>query len=208
MRTDASWLDRGMIVRLGNVLYWTACILTALVAAFTLFDFVTSSMRQENWLNLAFGGAIGLGVWLVGRALKYILTGRLEHPNGESRMVTIECPEDPTWKHIAIQRHQGRTALELRFASSTGPTGDGFNPLPTANARCLAYLLLAAAEHPIEGKISDGMPVVTRNSSTERLALRLWKEKGAYTQYCSLYDLKMSGWASTVWVGACRGRRG
>ena len=70
MRTDASWLDRNMVVRLGNVLYWAACILAALVAAFSLV------VWQYDWANLALGGAIGLGVWLVGRALRYVLAGR------------------------------------------------------------------------------------------------------------------------------------
>ena len=76
MRTDASWLDRNMIARLGNVLYWAACILAAVVAAFSLVGFVDSPMRQYDWANLAFFGAIGLGVWLVGRALRYVLAGR------------------------------------------------------------------------------------------------------------------------------------
>ena len=65
-----------MIVRLGNVLYWAACALAALAAAFSLVGFVDSPMRQQDWANLAFGGAIGLGVWLVGRAFKYVLAGR------------------------------------------------------------------------------------------------------------------------------------
>ena len=76
MRTDVSWLDRSMIARLGDVLYWAACILTALVAVFSLVGFVDSPMRQYDWINLAFLGSIGLGVWLSGRALRYVLAGR------------------------------------------------------------------------------------------------------------------------------------
>ena len=64
-----------MIARLGNVLYWAACILAASIAVFSLVGFADSPMRQYDWANLAFLGAIGLGVWVVGRALRYILTG-------------------------------------------------------------------------------------------------------------------------------------
>ena len=75
MRTDASWLDRRMIARLGNVLYWAACVLAVLVAVFSLVSFVDSPLQQYDWANLAFRGGIGASVWVVGRALKYVLAG-------------------------------------------------------------------------------------------------------------------------------------
>lgn len=94
-------------------------------------------------------------------------------------MVEIECPEDPTWKHITVHRHRDGNEIELRLVSKESSTGDGFNLLRTASARCTAHLLLAAAESPIDGKISNEMPKVTRHASTDRIKLSLWGSKGS-----------------------------
>ena len=65
-------------------------------------------------------------------------------------------------------------AATLRLVSKAGPTGDRYNVPCGAAARCLAYLLLAAAEHPTDGKVSDAMPSVTRRPKTEQVELGLW----------------------------------
>ena len=62
-----------MIDRLGDVLYWTGCILAALVGAGSLFVFWDNPQRAEG---LLLSSTIALGVWLIGRALKYVLAGR------------------------------------------------------------------------------------------------------------------------------------
>ena len=87
-------------------------------------------------------------------------------------MVEIECPEDPTWRSITAQR--GEKGVELRLVSAAGPTGTRYNVLAASAARCIAHLLLAAAEHPTEGKTPGEMPLVARGAASDRVELRLW----------------------------------
>ena len=86
-------------------------------------------------------------------------------------MVEVECPEDPTWKNITVQRTS--ETIELRFVSEASSKGDRFNVLRAADARCIAYLLLAATERSADGRISDQMPLITRRAKTEQVELRL-----------------------------------
>lgn len=62
--------ETNMIGRLGNVLYWTGCVFAVLVPVFAFLA------EGQDWEVLSLGGLIGLGVWLIGRALRYVLTGR------------------------------------------------------------------------------------------------------------------------------------
>lgn len=87
-------------------------------------------------------------------------------------MVKIDCP---ALKHILVQRTNDRN-IELRFASTEDTRGDRFNVLCPATARCIAHLLLAATEGPIEGKASKGMPLIDRRKGTEKVELRLWDD--------------------------------
>jgi uncharacterized membrane protein len=67
--------DSPMVARLGNVIYWAASILAAVVillAAYAAF-FGTGEGRLLLDATL---GAMGVGVWLVGRACRYVLAGR------------------------------------------------------------------------------------------------------------------------------------
>jgi hypothetical protein len=64
-----------MVARLRNVIYWAASTLAALVillAAYAAF-FGTGEGRLPLDATLA---AMGVGVWLVGRACRYVLAGR------------------------------------------------------------------------------------------------------------------------------------
>ena len=87
-------------------------------------------------------------------------------------MVEIECPEEPTWKSITVRRTN--ETIELRFVSRKRSEGDRYNIPRAAAARCIAHLLLAAAEHPTDGKGSGEMPSITRRTKTEQVELRLW----------------------------------
>jgi hypothetical protein len=87
-------------------------------------------------------------------------------------MVEIDCP---ALKHILVQRMNDGD-IELRFVSTEDPKGDRFNVLRPATARCIAHLLLAATEGPIEGKASKGMPLIDRREGTEKVELRLWDD--------------------------------
>jgi len=62
--------ENGVVYRLGWVLYWTFCIiagLSVLAALATLFG----QKPQTVWLPGTFAAA----VWLMGRAIRYILAG-------------------------------------------------------------------------------------------------------------------------------------
>ena len=61
----------GMLAGLGNVLYWTACLL----ALATLFLFASVAVHDSHVTLGAFGVVIALLIWLVGRACRYVLAG-------------------------------------------------------------------------------------------------------------------------------------
>ncbi len=61
-----------MIARLGNVLYWAACGAAVLLGALGAFEFF---VHKDSEAIVVFA-VLGLLVWLVGRACRYILAGR------------------------------------------------------------------------------------------------------------------------------------
>jgi hypothetical protein len=61
-----------MIARLGNVLYWAACGVAALLGALGAYEFFVHK-DSAAMIGLALFGLI---VWLVGRACQYILAGK------------------------------------------------------------------------------------------------------------------------------------
>ena len=98
-------------------------------------------------------------------------------------MVEIERPDHPTWKVIAVRQNSGET-VELRFVSRKGPKGDKFVVLAPGEARCVACLLLAAAEHPTGGRLvfesdnADGLPLIAKRAPSGPVELRLWERRG------------------------------
>ena len=69
-------LERGetMTVRISNVLYWSACALAFMWLPFLLL--ATSAEPQPQWSFAWAAGLFGAAViWIVGRALRYILAG-------------------------------------------------------------------------------------------------------------------------------------
>jgi hypothetical protein len=65
-----------MVARLGNVLYWAACVLAVGWLAFWLYAIRMNGGRGDTGLGLAvtFGGAAV--IWLIARATRYVLTGK------------------------------------------------------------------------------------------------------------------------------------
>lgn len=61
-----------MAARLGNVLYWAACLVAAITIFFSVWSIVSVGWFRDAVL-IQFGFA--LLVWLVGRAAKYVLGG-------------------------------------------------------------------------------------------------------------------------------------
>jgi hypothetical protein len=63
-----------MIVRPGNVLYWVACAVA--LAWLSLWLLATGIAPQPDWSSGWMVGLIGAAVvWIVGRAVKYVLAG-------------------------------------------------------------------------------------------------------------------------------------
>jgi hypothetical protein len=70
-----------MTARLGDVLYWIGCIVATVIFAFTIYMeiyfWITGQQNADGMMQveLAFV-AVAVGVWLVGRACRYVLGGR------------------------------------------------------------------------------------------------------------------------------------
>lgn len=65
-----------MATRLGHVLYWTSCVLAAgwLLIAFLAAN---SGARPTDWSMIAVAGGIpAVTIWLIGRAIRYVLTAK------------------------------------------------------------------------------------------------------------------------------------
>ena len=67
-----------MLARLGDVLYWTGCLLGILLvaAAVAFYNLAANITPKDMTLVLAILIGLGLIVWLIGRACRYVLAGR------------------------------------------------------------------------------------------------------------------------------------
>jgi hypothetical protein len=65
---------KNMLARLGSVLYWLGCGLAALLVIFFLFLVFSPSTAEVKFSPFLLAGA--LIVWLIGRACRYVLSGR------------------------------------------------------------------------------------------------------------------------------------
>jgi hypothetical protein len=70
----AIFVGAGAPARLGRVVYWGASGVAMLLALLAIFEF-TRAEPDAPFLGIIFG-VIGIGVWLVGRAVVYVLAGR------------------------------------------------------------------------------------------------------------------------------------
>ena len=70
----AIFIGGGAPARLGQVIYWGASGVAVLLALLAIFEFTRAS-PDAPFLGIVFG-VIGIGVWLVGRAIVYVLAGR------------------------------------------------------------------------------------------------------------------------------------
>jgi hypothetical protein len=64
-----------MVARLGNVLYWGACLVAGLLALIAAYAMVFGTGEDRVFIDTALA-VIALIVWLVGRACRYVLAGR------------------------------------------------------------------------------------------------------------------------------------
>jgi hypothetical protein len=65
-----------MIARLGDVLYWAACVVAVSWLAFWLYAIGISGGRCNTVVGLAitFGGAAV--IWMIARAIRYVLMAK------------------------------------------------------------------------------------------------------------------------------------
>ncbi len=66
-----------MLVRLGNVLYWGCSAGAAVWTIGLLYGFATSGLAGNPWgLVIGTWAIVAVPLWLVGRAARYVLSGR------------------------------------------------------------------------------------------------------------------------------------
>ena len=63
-----------MAARLGNVIYWAACGIATLGLLLTTYVAIGAAEGSAFWATVY--GASAVGVWLLGRAARYILSAR------------------------------------------------------------------------------------------------------------------------------------
>jgi hypothetical protein len=62
-----------MLARLGDVIYWLGCIVAAAILALGIFDYW---FGPGGLVALISWAALAAGPWLIGEAIRYILTAR------------------------------------------------------------------------------------------------------------------------------------
>lgn len=65
-----------MLLRLGNVLYWTGCLLGGLLVVLAVGLMVFAPPGTNNLVYSLIITGIGLAAFLAGLALRYVLAGR------------------------------------------------------------------------------------------------------------------------------------
>jgi hypothetical protein len=80
LSSKGTMAEKGIVYRLGWVLYWAFCIiagLAALLAGIGIITHIAGALDQDEaaivfWLGL---GVFAFMVWLMGRAIRYVLAG-------------------------------------------------------------------------------------------------------------------------------------
>ena len=103
-------------------------------------------------------------------------------------MVEIERTGAVEDRPIIVRRDRGEN-VELRLGP-LGYKGARFVKLAPSEARCVAYLLLAEAEHPTEGgklvlesNNPNQLPLIVKRTPSGLVELRLWDDgRGPYAE--------------------------
>jgi hypothetical protein len=64
-----------MVERLGHVLGWAGNILATILVGLGSYVFLTNPLWSDPWVFAAFLVLLGLVVFLIGRAARYVLAG-------------------------------------------------------------------------------------------------------------------------------------
>jgi hypothetical protein len=66
-----------MLARLGNVLYWLGCIVAVAVLSLDVALWIGESDRRSSEIGLfVFVAVVAVAIWLIGRACRYVLSGK------------------------------------------------------------------------------------------------------------------------------------
>jgi hypothetical protein len=66
-----------MAGRIGNVIYWLACIVAALIAIAGVAIYLAEGHRRSDGIGITLGFFIAAFIaWLIGRAFLYVLSAR------------------------------------------------------------------------------------------------------------------------------------
>jgi uncharacterized BrkB/YihY/UPF0761 family membrane protein len=63
-----------MLERLANVIYWTTSTIALLMIPFLAWGWYVGPERERP--TVLFGAGIAVGIWLIGRAMRYVLAGK------------------------------------------------------------------------------------------------------------------------------------
>ena len=63
-----------MLVRFGNVLYWTGCVATVMLIVGAIWVLSETGDKRPGFIAFVFAPAVV--VWLVSRACRYVFSGR------------------------------------------------------------------------------------------------------------------------------------
>ena len=61
------------MAKLGDVLYWTGCVVAAVIAVFVVAFLVLSEPGPDSWKMATSDLGVGLAIWLTGLLLRYLL---------------------------------------------------------------------------------------------------------------------------------------
>ena len=85
-----------------------------------------------------------------------------------------------TYTSIRVQR-KSEGIVELRLVSGKSSSGDRLTELTPSEARCVAYMLLAEAEHStgggslVVGQDNAAGPLIVKRTASGSVELRLWE---------------------------------
>jgi hypothetical protein len=65
-----------MLERLGNVIYWLGCALSALVVILAGYLLTAGGLRGSEYIFILVLMGVAVVVWAIGWAIRYILVGR------------------------------------------------------------------------------------------------------------------------------------
>jgi hypothetical protein len=67
--------EPGAFARLGRVLHWLCVAIAAIAVFINLSNYINATQGYEREYSLQFAGIVGGGLFMLGRAIRYIFSG-------------------------------------------------------------------------------------------------------------------------------------